>query len=98
MKSTLNIITFLTSLAILASCSSSRPIMDDNVYMLKTAAVPIGENLLDETSYATYKYREDKNNPTTGYYNPENQSARRNNRSMFNRPSFYYYHIAHKNC
>lgn len=91
MKSTLNIFGILFIAAIISSCSSSRPIVDDNVYMLKTAAIPIGENLLDETSYATYKYREDSKNPTTGYYNPNNPTVRNTNRSVFISPSFYSY-------
>ena len=79
-------------LMILSSCSSTRPILDDDVYMLKTAAIPLGENLLDETSYATYKFREDSNNPTTGYYNPSNESNRNNNnnRPFYVSPSFFY--------
>jgi hypothetical protein len=91
MKTPLKIVGILTLVAVISSCSSFRPIMDDNVYMLKTAAVPMGENLLDETSYATYKYREDMNNPTTGYYNPMNESIRNNNGSIYYVPSYFYF-------
>ena len=90
MQTKLNIFGFIVMLTFLSSCSSSRPILDDDVYILKTAAIPIGENLLDETSYATFKYREDSNNPTTGYYNPMNESLRNNNGSISYVPSYFY--------
>ena len=70
------------------SCTTTRPINDDNVYMMKTSALPVGENLTDETSYATYKHRKETDNPTAGYYDPLAQSAlqrdpRANNNSLF---------------
>lgn len=90
MKRVIGSFGFVVGILILSSCSSSRPIMDDNVYMLKTAAIPIGENLLDETSYSTYKYREESKNPTSGYYNPANQNNRTNGPSFLNRPSLFF--------
>jgi hypothetical protein len=84
MQTKLNIYGFIVMLMFLSACSSSRPILDDDVYILKTAAIPIGYNLLDETSYETFKYREVSNNPTTGYYNPMNAST-----SMSNAPASY---------
>lgn len=70
------------------SCTTTRPINDDNVYIMKTSALPVGENLTDETSYATYKHRQETDNPTAGYIDPKAQSTldrdpRANNNSMF---------------
>ncbi len=89
MKSIINIFGILFAFLLISSCSSSRPIADDDVYMMKTSAVPIGENLMDETSYATFKYREDNNNPTAGYYNPENESLANDNRSFAMSPRLF---------
>jgi hypothetical protein len=57
------------------SCSSTRPLMDDDIYVMKTADVPIGEDLLDETSYSTYVYRLNEEIPTNGYYDQSNSSV-----------------------
>ena len=79
-------ILFIGILAV--SCTTTRPINDDNVYMMKTSALPVGENLTDETSYATYKHRQETDNPTAGYIDLKAQSTldrdpRANNNSMF---------------
>lgn len=59
----------------LISCTNVRPLMDDNVYMMKAATVPVGEDLSDETSYATFKHRQETGNPTNGYYHQANQTT-----------------------
>lgn len=56
------------------SCTSTRPLMDDDVYVMKTAEVPIGQDLLDETAYTTYVYRLNEEIPTNGYYDQSNAS------------------------
>ncbi len=74
----------------ISSCSNIRPIMDDNVYVMNSAIVPAGEDLVDETSYATFKHRQETNNPTNGYYSSLYQTAIFVN-PMINSSSWFYY-------
>lgn len=90
MKTTCYIIGSVILFLALNACSSTRSIVDDNVYMLRAAAIPIGENLLDETSYATFKYREEQNNPTTGYYSPSEEISRNNTSNSSMSTAFFY--------
>jgi hypothetical protein len=52
----------------LASCYSSSMLVDDDVYVLKNQALPIGESLTDETSYTTFKSRQKRNTTASNYY------------------------------
>ncbi|MBU2018775.1 MAG: hypothetical protein KJ941_03935 [Bacteroidetes bacterium] len=47
-------------------------ITDDDVYIIKSSELPIGDAVSDETSYEAYKYRNNIKSNNTGYYNPEN--------------------------
>ncbi len=59
----------------LFSCNTMQPLLDDDVYMMKSADVPIGEELADETSYENYKFRVNADAPTSGYYDQRNTSV-----------------------
>lgn len=41
---------------------------DDDVYIVKNSELPVGESLTDETSYATYKYRQNNGMVSDDYY------------------------------
>ena len=43
-------------------------LVDDDVYVLKNQALPIGESLTDETSYTTFKSRKKRNITASNYY------------------------------
>ena len=58
-------------LILLPSCYSSRVYNDDDVYIVESNALPIGESLTDETSYATYKYRQRNNEISNDYFYDE---------------------------
>lgn len=64
-------------LASLPSCMSVSETIDDDVYVMKGSMLPVNESLNDETSYAAYKYKKDKENYSSGYYS-SNQSPYRN--------------------
>lgn len=53
----------------LFSCASMQQISDDEVYKMRTPDLPMDANLLDETSYETYKFRRDKKIESKSYYN-----------------------------
>lgn len=59
----------------LISCTTTRPLMDDDVYVMQTPNLPLGEDLLDETAYSTYKYRIVADAPTQGYYDQRNRTT-----------------------
>jgi hypothetical protein len=60
------------SLMVLSSCYSTRPIGDDDLYVVKNSALPPGESLTDETTYSTYKYRKNRNDVSNSYYYERN--------------------------
>lgn len=58
---------FAVSLMV-SSCYTTRPLIDDDVYIVKNSSLPVGESLNDETSYNAYKYRQDRNMVSDDYY------------------------------
>ncbi len=85
MKSKSLILSMFSLSLLVLSCNSTQSLVDDNVYMMRTAAVPVGADLTDETSYSTFKHRKETYNPTNGYYTPNTISIdpRANNNSLF---------------
>lgn len=51
----------LLGVSTLTSCFAPKTLVDDDVYMVKNSALPIGESLTDETSYSSYRFRRDNN-------------------------------------
>lgn len=51
------------------SCYSPKLLVDDDVYVLKSNELPIGESLNDETSYSTFKNRQNSDMVSSNYYN-----------------------------
>ncbi|MFT5582105.1 MAG: hypothetical protein ACI9G9_001370 [Psychromonas sp.] len=72
MKSILSFSFFVLIVLIFQSCGSTQYAVEDDLYSMKSSELPFGENLLDETSYETFKYRTKKNNKSDKYYAPEN--------------------------
>jgi len=53
----------------ITSCYSPKLLVDDDVYVLKSNDLPIGESLNDETSYATFKNKQNSGMVSSNYYN-----------------------------
>lgn len=68
MKNVFNLSFVISGLLLLTSCYSSKMLVDDDVYVVKNNALPIGESLTDETTYATYKNRKNRNKESNNYY------------------------------
>lgn len=58
---------FALSSLILNSCASISDTPDDDVYLVKSSQIPVGESLDDETNYSAYKYKKDRNNNNVSY-------------------------------
>lgn len=56
---------------LLTSCYAPSQLVDDDVYVVKNSALPVGESLTDETSYATYRHRNENNTLSSNYYQEE---------------------------
>lgn len=104
MRTVLFYSTFIFVATRFVGCSNVRPVVDDDVYMLKSADLPIGENLVDETSYTTYKYRQNIDQKTNGYYNPARQTifstqTRRTDPNIFmtNPNNIWYMYLLYNN-
>jgi len=52
----------------LTSCFAPKTLVDDDVYLVKNSALPVGESLTDETSYSSYRFRRDNNSYGTNVY------------------------------
>lgn len=79
MKVTLYLSSFVLLGGVLSSCYSNRMLVDDDVYVMKNAELPVGESLTDETNYSTYKYKKEKGvTANSYYYDPYNISAMNN--------------------
>jgi hypothetical protein len=61
MKSLLYFSIILIGISTLTSCFAPKTLIDDDVYMVKNSALPVGESLTDETSYSSYRFRRDNN-------------------------------------
>lgn len=76
MKVTLYLSSFVLLGGVLSSCYSNRMLVDDDVYIMKNAELPVGESLIDETNYSTYKYKQDRGVTANAYYyDPYNIAA-----------------------
>lgn len=71
----------------LSSCMSISDVASDDVYVMKGASIPVSESLTDETSYATYRYKKERNN-RVDYYADNRSIFRRYNR--YNSPYMGY--------
>lgn len=79
MKVTLYLSSFVLLGGVLSSCYSNRMLVDDDLYVMKNAELPVGESLTDETNYATYKYKKDRGvTANSYYYDPYNITAMNN--------------------
>jgi hypothetical protein len=67
MKNLFPISIFAISTLILNSCVSISNTPDDDVYVVKSSQIPVGESLDDETNYSAYKYKKDRNNNNITY-------------------------------
>jgi len=65
-------------------------LVDDDVYIVKANALPIGESLTDETAYVTYKHRKSNNNVSNNYYWDE--------RDYINNNLYFPYRYYNYNC
>lgn len=68
---------------LLFGCANMQQISDDEIYRMKSPDIPLDANLLDETSYETYKFRRDQKIPANNYYS---EIARPSNSSTGIRP------------
>lgn len=76
MKVTLYLSSLTLLSGVLTSCYSNRMLVDDDVYVMKNAELPVGESLTDETNYSTYRYKKDKGVASSAYYyDPYNIAA-----------------------
>jgi len=67
MKNLITISIFGLSSLMLNSCASISNTPDDDVYVVKSSQIPVGESLDDETNYGAYKYKKDRNNNIVSY-------------------------------
>ena len=67
MKNLITISIFALSSLLLNSCASISNTTDDDVYVVKSSQIPVGESLDDETNYGAYKYKKDRNNNNVSY-------------------------------
>lgn len=79
MKFSIYFSTFASISLLLTSCYSSKMLVDDDVYVVKNSELPVGESLTDETSYATYKYRQNNDMVSDDYYYDQRNYLYNNN-------------------
>lgn len=86
MKSFLYLAFIALSFSTLTSCLSPKTLIDDDVYVVKNSALPVGESLNDESSYSSYRYKRDNNLLNSSVYMTDQFYQ-----SMFYKNSFYGY-------
>jgi uncharacterized protein YjdB len=69
MKSSKILIVLPVLSLLISSCYSPKLLVDDDVYVLKSNELPVGESLNDETSYATFKNKQNAGMVSSNYYN-----------------------------
>ena len=69
MKSSKILIVLPVLSLLIASCYSPKLLVDDDVYVLKSNELPVGESLNDETSYSTFKNKQNAGMVSSNYYN-----------------------------
>lgn len=69
MKSSKILIVLPVLSLIITSCYSPKLLVDDDVYVLKNNELPVGESLNDETSYSTFKNKQNAGMVSSNYYN-----------------------------
>lgn len=84
MKNVFQLSIFAASALTFASCASISNVPDDDVYVVKSAAIPTNESLSDETSYAAFKYKKDRNNNAVDYEDDFFNPSFANPRMRFN--------------
>lgn len=83
MKNVFQLSVFAASALTFASCASISNVPDDDVYVVKSAAIPADESLSDETSYAAFKYKKDRNTNQVDYEDDFFNPSFANQRSRF---------------
>lgn len=84
MKNVFQLSVFAASALTFASCASISNVPDDDVYVVKSAAIPADESLSDETSYAAFKYKKDRNTNQVDYEDDFFNSSFLNRQNRFN--------------
>lgn len=86
MKSKVLVFLILSFSVLLNGCASYPDLIDDDVYVIGTGELPVGESLTDETSYAHYRENR-RNDEAPSYFN---------DRGVFYQPMYpgYYPHYA----
>jgi hypothetical protein len=82
MKNLIQISVFFFLATGLTSCYSVGKVIEDDVYVMKSVSLPIGESLDDESSYSAYKYKKKRNQPKNEYYDGNTAGIYRNNNFM----------------
>lgn len=99
MKSVIHLSFVFSVILLLTSCYSSKMLVDDDVYVLKNNALPVGESLTDETAYSTFKHRKNKNKESKNYYHEDRNYLYANNCNYYSYDpfgcgcSFYAYNV-----
>lgn len=67
MKNLFPLLIFTATALTLNSCASISDTSDDDVYVVKSSQIPVGESLDDETNYGAFKYKKDRDNNNIRY-------------------------------
>jgi hypothetical protein len=68
MRTVLHITTIILLLTGLASCYSEKLLVDDDVYIVQSNKLPVGESLNDQTSYGAFKRQKQTGTAQAAYY------------------------------
>jgi hypothetical protein len=68
MRTVLHITAIFSLVLGLASCYSEKMLVDDDVYIVQSNKLPIGESLNDQTSYETFKRQNQSGTTKSAYY------------------------------
>ena len=68
MRTVLHITTIFSLLLGLASCYSEKLLVDDDVYIVQSNKLPVGESLNDQTSYSAFKRQNQSGTTKSAYY------------------------------
>jgi hypothetical protein len=70
-KYQLNFTVLVFAALLLSSCYSPKFMVDDDVYLVKNSALPVGESLSDESSYASYRNTREAEGISRHYYDDD---------------------------
>jgi hypothetical protein len=68
MRTVLHITLIFSLLSGLASCYSEKMLVDDDVYIVQSNKLPVGESLNDQTSYSAFKRQNQSGTAKSAYY------------------------------